>query len=97
MSDVVDPITGETRFLEFAPSTELYGYLYAAFTFYINADTWISLSGYVQPLDAQPIGAKFWQPVSWGTDPYNPNGKGFDILDPFDRYNTTGQCFGVNS
>lgn len=46
-NDIVDPVTGETRFFEINPNIELYGYLSGALSFFLRDDLWVSLSGYV--------------------------------------------------
>ena len=47
LNDIVDPVTGETRYLEINPNIELYGYLSGALSFFLREDLWVSLSGYV--------------------------------------------------
>lgn len=99
VSDILDPVTGDTRYLEINPNLEVYGYLWGAFTFYFRDDLWVSFTGYVQPLYAHPLDVKFWQPVEWGKDPIISYGKGFNpfVGNPFTNKDGTGQCFGVSA
>jgi len=63
VSDVLDPLTGATRYLALNPVFEGYGTVEGSFAFHFNEDWWVKITGYVDPGRADFLNSKFWYPV----------------------------------
>ncbi len=63
ISDIIDPLTGNTTFLSNNPVVEAYGTVEGAFTWYFNEDFWVKFSAYVDPARANILEANYWMRV----------------------------------
>ena len=63
-SDVIDPLTGNTRYIAVNPIFEGYGSVEGAFEFHFNENWWIKLSGYINPARAEVLNTSFWYPIN---------------------------------